>query len=102
MPNSLIRRISIAMRILLLRHYNENVLSRLWPALLIVALVAVNPSLLHAQQRTTVLVNAFGNETGDRSLDWIGEGFATAIADRLASQRQLYVFGRDERVAEYE
>lgn len=53
-------------------------------------------------QRTTVLVNAFGNDTGERNLDWIGEGLATAIADRLHTQRELYVFGRDERQAEYE
>jgi tetratricopeptide (TPR) repeat protein len=84
-----------------LRHYNENVFSRFWPALLIVTFIAVDPVSLHAQ-RTTVLVNAFGNETGDRSLDWTGEGLATAIADRLVAYRQLYVFARDERIAEYE
>lgn len=52
-------------------------------------------------QRTTVLVNAFDNQTGDRRLDWIGEGIATAVADRLTA-RSLYVFGRDERSAGYE
>ena len=49
-----------------------------------------------------MLVNAFENQTGDRTLDWIGEGLASAIGDRLTARRELYVFGFDERVAEYE
>ena len=53
-------------------------------------------------QQVTVLVNAFENQTGDRTLDWIGEGLAAAIGDRLTARRELYVFGFDERVAEYE
>ncbi len=39
---------------------------------------------------------------GDRTLDWIGQGLAAAIGDRLTARRELYVFGLDERVAEYE
>lgn len=53
-------------------------------------------------QQVTVLVNAFENQTGDRTLDWIGEGLAAAIGDRFTARRELYVFGFDERVAEYE
>jgi len=77
------------------------VLTRISLTALLGLVVAACPLTLHAQ-RTTVLVNAFGNDTGERNLDWIGEGLATAIAERLNTQRQLYVFGRDERQAEYE
>ena len=75
--------------------------SRILPAFLIGIVLAASPLTLYGQ-RTTVLVNAFGNDTGERNLDWIGEGLAVAIADRLHTQRELYVFGRDERQAEYE
>jgi tetratricopeptide (TPR) repeat protein len=84
-----------------LGHYNENVLTRLLLLFTIAIVLAVTPLPLYAQ-RTTVLVNAFTNDTSERNLDWIGEGLATAIADRLTSQRALYVYGRDERQAEYE
>jgi len=57
---------------------------------------------LYAQQKTTVLINAFENQTGDRTLDWIGEGIATNVGERLGAQPELYVFGLDERLAEYE
>ena len=67
----------------------------------IAIVLAATPLTLYGQ-KTTVLVNAFGNDSGERNLDWIGEGLATSIADRLTSQRELYVFGRDERQAEYE
>ena len=57
---------------------------------------------MYGQQRTTVLIDAFENQTGDRTLDWIGEGIATTVGERLGAQRDLYVFGVDERVAEYD
>jgi len=55
-----------------------------------------------SQAQTTVLVNSFENQTSDRSLDWIGEGLAALIGERLTAQKQLYVFSNDERGAEYE
>ena len=63
--------------------------------------MAVVPRALQGQ-KTTVLINAFENQTGDGSLDWIGEGLASAISERLAARPELYVFGLDERFAEYE
>jgi tetratricopeptide (TPR) repeat protein len=84
------------------RNYNEKRMSRIFAALfvLLAAIVAV-PSALFAQQ-TTVLVNAFENQTSDRNLDWIGEGLSLLIAERLTAQPRLYVFGLDERMAEHE
>lgn len=76
-------------------------LTRIWRIRLLLMFLLLNGLPLYGQ-RTTVLVNPFENQTGDRRLDWIGEGLATAIADRLTPNRQLYVFGRDERSAEYE
>jgi tetratricopeptide (TPR) repeat protein len=76
-------------------------MNRIWGAILTVAAMASIPAVLSAQQ-TTVLVNAFENQTSDRSLDWIGEGLAVLIAERLTYQPQLYVFGLDERMAEYD
>jgi len=62
---------------------------------------AANPQVLWAQ-RTTVLINPLENQTGDRTLDWMGEGVALALDERLSAQPELYIFGLDERVAEYE
>ncbi len=74
---------------------------RILSAVLAVAAMVSVPSVLSAQQ-TTVLVNAFENQTSERSLDWIGEGLAILVAERLTAQPQLYVFGLDERMAEYD
>src|SRR5262245_44679554 len=81
-------------------HYNEKVLSRILTGILTLA-AAVTPLTCYGEQ-TTVLINAFDNETGDRSLDWIGEGMVSAVGDRLSEQPQLYVFGLDERIAAFE
>jgi len=83
-----------------LGHYNEKVLSRILTGILTLA-AAVTPLTCYGEQ-TTVLINAFDNETGDRSLDWIGEGMVSAVGDRLSEQPQLYVFGLDERIAAFE
>jgi len=83
-------------------HYNENVLTRTVYAFLIAAFLASGPSQLYGQQKTTVLIDAFENQTGDRTLDWIGEGIATTLGERLGAQPGLYVFGLDERIAEYQ
>ena len=68
---------------------------------LVFSVVAANPGVLCAQ-KTTVLIPSFENQTGDRTLDWIGEGVALALEERLAAQPELYIFGLDERLAEYE
>src|SRR5204862_5431874 len=65
------------------------------------AVVVSMPAVLSAQQ-TTVLVNSFENQTPNRNLDWIGEGLSILIGERLTAQPQLYVFGLDERMAEYD
>jgi len=64
------------------------------------AFVAARPHTLYAQ--ITVLINPFENQTGDRSLDWVGVGIAGALGEKLTAQRELYIFGLDERVAEYD
>jgi tetratricopeptide (TPR) repeat protein len=74
---------------------------RIFSAICAAAVIMSMPTLLSAQ-RTTVLVNAFENQTGDRTLDWIGEGLSVLLAERLTAQSQLYVFGLDERMAEYD
>lgn len=76
-------------------------MSRIFTAVFALAAILSVPPLLCAQQ-TTVLVNAFDNQTSDRNLDWIGEGISLLIGERLTAQPQLYVFGLDERTAEYD
>jgi tetratricopeptide (TPR) repeat protein len=68
--------------------------------LLIVAIVA--SSRASYAQKTTVLINAFENQTADRTLDWVGEGLTNGLADKLSAQSELYVFSLDERLAEYD
>jgi tetratricopeptide (TPR) repeat protein len=86
-------------------NYNETHMSRTFRAIFVVltviAAIASSPAALSAQT-TTVLVNAFENQTSDRNLDWIGEGLAVLIGERLTSEARLYVFSRDERMAEYD
>lgn len=71
-------------------------------ALFIAVFMASGSPALYGQQKTTVLINPFENQTGDRTLDWIGEGIATTVGERLGAQPELYVFGLDERLAEFE
>src|SRR4030095_15865105 len=71
-------------------------------ALFIAVFMASASPALYGQQRTTVLINPFENQTGDRTLDWIGEGIATTVGERRGAQPEVYFFGLDERVAEYE
>lgn len=49
-----------------------------------------------------MLVFPFENLSNDRTLDWIGEGIAELIIARLQPEPGVYVFSRDERLAEYE
>jgi tetratricopeptide (TPR) repeat protein/TolB-like protein len=65
------------------------------------SLLLCAPLAAHAGE-ITVLVNAFENQTSDRNIDWIGEGLAVLIAERLSASRSLYVFTRDERMAAYD
>jgi len=76
------------------------VLKRLGQAVLVVSIV-IFPIASYGQQ-TTVLINVFENQTGDRTLDWIGEGLSATVGERLSTQPRLYVFGYDERNAEYD
>src|SRR6187399_1488657 len=59
------------------------------------------PRTAHASPES-VLVFAFENQTDDRNLDWIGTGLSELVVERLSSERNLYVFNRDERTMAYE
>jgi tetratricopeptide (TPR) repeat protein len=93
---------SIATRIdFLSPHYNVRVIRQISTAVLVAAAVAATAPFVRAQE-VTVLANTFENQTGERGLDWLGEGLAFLIAEKLGAQRQLYVFGFDERAAAYD
>jgi tetratricopeptide (TPR) repeat protein len=49
----------------------------------------------------SVLVFAFENQTDDRNIGWIGTGLSELVVERLAAERDLYVFNRDERTTAY-
>lgn len=51
---------------------------------------------------STILVFTFENQSADRNLDWIGEGIAELIIERLQSEPELSVLQRDERLAGFE
>jgi TolB-like protein len=42
----------------------------------------------------SVLVFAFENQTDDRNIDWIGTGLSELVLERLAAERDLYIFNR--------
>lgn len=50
----------------------------------------------------TVLIFPFENLSNDRSLDWIGEGIAELIIERLQSEPGIYLFSREERLAAFD
>ena len=50
----------------------------------------------------TVLVFPFENASNDRTPDWIGEGIAELIVERLQPEAGVYIFSRDERLAAFE
>src|SRR5262249_14911151 len=50
----------------------------------------------------SVLVFPFENQSSDRNLDWIGEGIAELVIERLASEPGLYVMQRDDRLTGFE
>jgi len=51
---------------------------------------------------STVLVFPFENLSNDHTLDWIGEGIAELIIERLQTEPGVYVSTREERLAGYE
>src|ERR1051326_1914582 len=95
-PNSLILRMSIAMRIF--PHYNHRVLRHL---LIYLAVTVAGASTVWADS-STVLVFPFENQSNDRTLDWIGEGISEVIIGRLQPEPGVYVFSHEERLAAYE
>lgn len=50
----------------------------------------------------TILVFPFENLSNDRNLDWIGEGIAELIVERLQSESGIYAFSREQRLSVYE
>jgi tetratricopeptide (TPR) repeat protein/TolB-like protein len=50
----------------------------------------------------TILVFPFENLSSDRTLDWLGEGIAELIIERLRAEPEIYVFAREERMGAYE
>jgi TolB-like protein len=69
--------------------------------ILVVLVVLVGPVQARADS-TTVLVFPFENASNDRTLDWIGEGVAELIIERLQPEAGLYIFPREERLAAFE
>jgi tetratricopeptide (TPR) repeat protein len=65
-------------------------------------LAALCTPLTSRADSSTVLVFPFENLSGDRTLDWIGEGIAELIIARLQAEPAVYVFPREERLAAYE
>jgi tetratricopeptide (TPR) repeat protein/TolB-like protein len=78
--------------------YNRRVLRDI---LLITIFLMTSVCPLRADS-STVLVYPFENLSGDRNLDWIGEGFAELVIERLHSEPGLHVFSREERLAVFE
>ncbi len=70
--------------------------------ILTAVIVLLLASTLAAAETDTVLVFPFENQSTERNLDWIGEGIAELIIERLQSEPNLYVFQRDERLAGFD
>jgi tetratricopeptide (TPR) repeat protein len=66
-----------------------------------VVLVLASAATAHADA-SMILVFPFENLSNDRSLDWIGEGIAELMVEQLQFDPGVYVFTRDERLADYE
>ena len=69
--------------------------------ILVVLVILAGPVQARADS-TTVLVFPFENASNDRTLDWIGEGVAELIIERLQPEAGLYIFPREERLAAFE
>jgi tetratricopeptide (TPR) repeat protein/TolB-like protein len=66
--------------------------------LICTALLLLSTGLARAQT-STVLVFPFENLSNDRSLDWISEGIAELIIERLQTEPGVTMFSREERLA---
>jgi tetratricopeptide (TPR) repeat protein len=69
--------------------------------ILIIGLLVLSGARTANADASTVLVLPFEN-LSDRNLDWIGEGIAERIVERLDSQPRLQVFSRDARLVLYD
>lgn len=63
-------------------------------AVLAWALLLKGPSATEPAQVPVVAVVPFDNRTGDRQLDWLGEGLARLVSDRLGKSKHLRVASR--------
>jgi tetratricopeptide (TPR) repeat protein/TolB-like protein len=70
--------------------------------IVIAALAVLTASTIAFSGPGTVLVFPFDNQSGDRNLDWIGEGISELIIDRLQSEPAVYAFQREERLSGFE
>jgi tetratricopeptide (TPR) repeat protein len=70
--------------------------------ILIYTVVVLFATTAACAETRTVLVFPFENLSNDRSLDWLGEGIAELIVEKLQSEPGLYVFSREERLEAYE
>ena len=86
------------MRILSKPKYNRCVLSR---GLICVVLVLVAATTVCADS-SMVLIFPFENLSNDRNRDWISEGIAELMVEKLQFEPGVYVFTRDERLGAYE
>ena len=70
--------------------------------ILIVAILTVLGSAQVLADTGSVLVFPFENQSTDRNLDWIGEGIAELIIERLNAEPGLYVMQREDRLTGFE
>ena len=64
--------------------------------------MALGAATIANADSSTVLVFPFENLSNDRTIDWIGEGIAELINQRLQSEPGVYIFSREERIAFYD
>src|SRR5687768_1701905 len=81
--------------------YNEAVLTRILicGVLAVVLCTAVTPVFAAT---TNLLILPFENQTGDRNVDWLGEGMAELLIEGLDHNRDFYVFDREERLVAFD
>src|SRR5216110_87016 len=98
---------SIAMRMAMTEQafYNASVFNRIaavFAVCVVFYVVAFVTPMSACADTNSVLVFSFENQTDDRNIDWIGAGVSEMVVERLAAERSLYVFNRDERATAYE
>src|SRR5262245_21474723 len=77
--------------------YNAPVFNRILRAAALCVWLSVPLSAF--ADKATVLVLPFENQTGESTVDWLGEGLAELTAERLQAEPGLHVFSRDERLS---